>query len=288
MRSLFIRIPIYRLVLGYLVVLLCAASLLMMSGLLPYRLDNLAFSTVLIAAACWASNWIFSSVFGAVSNFESVCITALILALIVTPVAPIDLRGVGFVIFASTWAMASKYVFAIGKRHFFNPAAFGVAIAGLGLDRSASWWIGGNPLLLPLVIAGGLLIAGRLRSFDLVASFGATALVTDAVMSGGVQHSVMRIAAHSMFFFFVFVMMTEPRTAPLGRVRRLVFGAIVGILFAPSTHFGPFFFTPEVALVTGNIAIYLGTPRRWPRGVSLTFWRTRDALFRRTAQKSSG
>jgi len=42
-----------------------------------------------------------------------------------------DLPGVGGLICASVWAIASKFILAIGKKHIFNPAAMGVALSAL-------------------------------------------------------------------------------------------------------------------------------------------------------------
>ena len=118
------RITMYRLVLYYLVVLFGMAALFGLFGMLPYSPADLAFSTLLILAVCWATNTIFAKGFGATPNVESVYITGFILALIITPVTPTNYAGIGFLIFASAWAMASKYILAIGKKHIFNPAAF--------------------------------------------------------------------------------------------------------------------------------------------------------------------
>ena len=57
----------------------------------------------------------------------------------------------------------------------------------------------------------------------------------------------------SPLFFFAFVMLTEPLTAPTRRLPRLVFAALVGFLFAPNVHVGSFYLTPELALLVGNL-----------------------------------
>ncbi len=67
--------------------------------------------------------------------------------------------------------MASKYLIATGKRHLFNPAAFGVALAGLGFHRTVSWWVGDNVVLLPLILLGGGLILTRLRYYAMLAAY---------------------------------------------------------------------------------------------------------------------
>ena len=47
----------------------------------------------------------------------------LILALILDPVAITDVKGIAAVTFASVWAISSKFILAVGRKHLFNPAA---------------------------------------------------------------------------------------------------------------------------------------------------------------------
>lgn len=257
------KITMYRLVLQYLIVLLVAAAFFGFFTLLPYSPANLAFSTLLILAVCWVTNIAFAKGFGAVPNSESVYITGLILALIITPVAPTNYAGIGFLIFASAWAMASKYIFALGKKHIFNPAAFGVALSAFVLGQSATWWVGGNLPLLPFVLLGGLLIVRKIRREDLVASFSVIALLTVALTTNGASSltSITQTLLHSSFLFLALVMLTEPLTMPPSRFLRILYAAIVGFLFAPNIHIGGFYFTPELALLIGNIFVYIVSPK---------------------------
>lgn len=252
----------YRLVLYYLLVLLAAAFIFGFFGILPYNPANLAFSTLVILAACWATNTAFAKGFGAITNVESAYITALILALIITPVAPDNYAGVGFLLFASAWAMASKFIFAIGRKHIFNAAAFGVALSAFVLNQPATWWVGGNLPLLPFVVLGGLLIVRKIRREDLVIAFSAVAFLTiAATASGNALTALSQTLLHSAFFFLALVMLTEPLTMPPTRTLRILYGALVGFLFAPNIHIGSFYFTPELALLVGNIFVYLVSPK---------------------------
>ena len=253
----------YRLVLYYLAVLDIAAAFLGFFGILPYSPINLAFSTLVILGTCWITNKIFAKGFGAVANVESVYITGFILALIITPVASTDYLGVGFLIYASTWAMASKYIFAIGRKHIFNPAAFGVALAALTINQSATWWAAGNYPLLPFIFFGGLLIVRKLQRFDLIVTFAIASLATIVATStsGDFVTPITQTLLHSSFFFLAFVMLTEPLTMPPDWVRRIPYGIIVGFLFAPNIHIGSFYFTPELALLVGNIFAYIVSPK---------------------------
>ncbi len=257
------RVTMYRLVLYYLLVLLIAAAVFGFFGLLPYSPVDLVFSTLLILMTCWIVNFAFAKGFGAIPNTESVYITGLILTLIINPVAPTNYAGFGFLIFAAAWAMASKYIFAIGNKHIFNPAAFGVVLGTFVLNQSATWWVAGNIPLLFFVLVGGLLIVRKIHRFDLVLSFSVVALLTVIFTSNGSSPliAVMQTFIHSPFFFLAFVMLTEPLTMPPSRSLRILYGAIVGFFFAPNIHLGSFYFAPETALLVGNIFSYLASPK---------------------------
>jgi ferredoxin-NADP reductase len=257
------HITMYRLVLYYLAALLAAAIAFAFFGLVPHSPAAIAFSAVVVTAVSWAANTIFARVFKAPANVESVYITALILALILEPATPSDPAGVGALIFASVWAMASKYIVAVGRKHLFNPAAFGVVLPALLLDHPATWWAAGNLPLLPITVVGGLMIARKLRRFDLVVAFMFAALATQLATSpiSAYAMAVRETLFSSPLFFVAFVMLTEPLTAPAARLPRLAFGGLVGFLFAPNIHFGSFYITPEIALLVGNLFAWAVSPK---------------------------
>ena len=264
---LFRRVLTYRLTFYYLAAILLAAMILSLLGVVRLPWMNLAFSAAIALAACWSVNWAFARVCGAASNWESVCISAFIIVLIVTPSAPGDFAALGFLALVSAWAMASKYIVAVDRRHLFNPAAFGAALMSLAFHRPVSWWVGDYWVLLPLLVLGGVLIVARLRYFAMLGSFAVVALglsVAHGSLSSlaDVAQSLSRMGIHSMFGFFGLVMLTEPRTAPLGRWRQIAYGALVGLLFSPFTHIGSYYFTPEVALLCGNLFTFLSNKRR--------------------------
>jgi ferredoxin-NADP reductase len=159
--------------------------------------------------------------------------------------------------------MASKFIFAIGRKHLFNPAAFGVVLPAFLLDHPATWWVGGNLPLLPLVLIGGVLIVRKLHRFDLVATFILVDLVTVLATTAPADYgmALSQTLLSSPIFFFAFVMLTEPLTAPTMPLPSIAFGAIVGFLFAPNVHIGSFYFTPELALLIGNLFAYIVGPK---------------------------
>jgi ferredoxin-NADP reductase/Na+-translocating ferredoxin:NAD+ oxidoreductase RnfD subunit len=257
------RTTMYRLVLYYLIALLGGAFLLGMFRLVAVDPTALAFSTMLILLTSVAANWVFARIFGAVPNRESAYITALILALILDPATATNLGGVGLLIFASVWAMASKYILSARRRHIFNPAALGVALPGLLLGEPASWWISTITQLLPVILIGGLVLVRKLRRFDLILAFAAANLLATVLTAapGEALGAVKLTLLESPFFFMAFVMLTEPLTAPQHKLWRLVYGALVGVLSSPNIAIAGYYFTPEVALLAGNLLTFAVSPR---------------------------
>ncbi len=256
------KVTMYRLVLYVLAALLVVAGFFGFIGVLSISPGDLAFSTAILIGASWLANELFAKGFGAATNVESVYITALILALIMAPVAPTHYAGVAVLVITAAWAMASKYIFALGKKHLFNPAAFGVVFSAFVLGVPATWWIGGNVALLPFVLVGGLLIVRKIRRFDLAITFTLVALVVSVLTSNSTALSSVTLSLlHSPLFFFAGVMLIEPLTIPSDRWHRVIYGALVGLLFAPNIHLGSFYTTPELALLIGNLYAYLVSPK---------------------------
>ncbi len=255
----------YRLVLYYLMGLIGVAFIFSFFGLVPTSPFYLIFSTLLILIVCLLVNEIFSRIFHAPKNAESAYITALILALIIS--APSSLHDGGYfslAIWASIWAMASKYIFAIQKKHIWNPAAFGVVLTALVISQSASWWVG-TLYMVPFVLFGGLLLVRKLRRIDAVVSFLVVSTLviisSHALTWTGIAMTFSQLFLYSPLLFFSFVMLTEPLTMPPGRKMRILYGSLVGFLFLPSLHIGSLYFTPELALIFGNIFSYLVSPK---------------------------
>ena len=256
------RVTMYRLVLYYLIAILLVATGLAFFGLLPYPPLAIVGSVVFLIAVCYAANHLFSYVFEAPGNLESLYITALILACILAPLQ--TYHDLPLLFWGGVLAVSSKYIMAIRRKHVFNPVAIAVVLTGLWLNQPATWWIG-TPNLFPVVLILGLVMVRKLRRYNQVYYFVLAAFLTSTFFTALAGHDVFNAANQLMFksslFFFAFVMLTEPLTSPASPWLQGVFGGLVGILFAPQVHFGGLYFTPELALVTGNVFAYLVSPK---------------------------
>lgn len=258
----------YRIVLYVLCFFLGSAVVLSIFKFLPYTPIDLMASFLIILLVSYITNIIFAYVYEAPTNVESIYITALILFFIITPAqGGVYSQFLPLAFWASVWAMASKYIFAIGRKHIFNPAAIALVLVAFTINQSASWWIG-TPAMLPVVIIGGFLIIRKLRHWDLFFSFLISVITTIIILSAqkgasaqNIVHTLISTLDNTAILFFAFVMLTEPLTSPTTRWWRMAFGVLVGILSAPALQIGPFYSTPELALVVGNIFAYIVSPK---------------------------
>jgi ferredoxin-NADP reductase len=261
------RITMYKLVLIELIFLILVAMGLSFFGILPYNPFLIAYSALFILIVGSVTNAIFAYFFEAQSNPDSGYITALILALIITP--PTSLLDTNFIVlgsWAAAWAIASKYIFAIKEKHIFNPAAIGIAVPALFLGVGASWWVG-TLWMLPFVAVGGFLVTRKIHRFDVVITFGAMLVATIVALNlgegSGALHIVQQTLLYAPALFFGTVMLTEPLTAPTMKYWRVMYAVLVGFLFAPSVHFGPIYLSPEEALLIGNVfAYFVGSKKK--------------------------
>lgn len=256
------RVTMYRLLLYYLIALLVIATGLSATGVLHYSPITIAGYAVYLVVVSWIVNRIFARFLRVPINSESTLITALILALIVSPSFNQD--NVAFITAAAGLAIASKYLITYKKKHIFNPAAIAVVLTALGPEQSATWWVG-NASMMPFVLIGGILLVRRIRRGAMVTSFFAAALA-GTVLSAFMRHVSVTSALHQTIFdsallFLAFVMLTEPLTSPSTRKHQIWYGILTGLLFPPQVHLGSFYSTPERALSIGNVFAFIVNPK---------------------------
>lgn len=255
-------ITMYRVVLYGLSFLVIAALTLSAFDILKYStLTNLLLVLSLLSAACFSANLLLARLFRVDPNFESSIITMLILFFVLAvPSSPIEWLGVAL---AGTVAMASKYLITWRSSHIFNPAAFAVlAVSAAGVGNGA-WWIADVTLFLPMLLVG-FLVLYKLRRFELFFAFaipavGLILLRTLSDMPFG--SALVNVATLYPILFLGSIMLTEPHTMPVRRYDRLVFGVIVGTIFASTFDLGFISSSPHLALLIGNVYALLVTTR---------------------------
>src|SRR4051794_6107959 len=162
----------------------------------------------------------------------------------------------GWWIFMATAAVSllSKYVIVWRGGHVFNPSNFGLVLCFLVLGRTRaepldfwwgpmSWWMA---LALAVILAGGFAILSRLRLLWLALAFWATFAAGIATLAAAGHEMTARwhlgplsgfelwwvLVTSPKVLVFLFFMITDPKTAPLGGRTRVVYAASIGLLAA--------------------------------------------------------
>ena len=203
---------------------------------------------------------------------------ALILRLVGT--APDDpWNTYGWFVFAGIAGLSllTKYVIRYHGSHVFNPSNIGLVLAFVVLGSTRVepldfWWAALDvPMIAAyvVIIGGGLLITRRLRLLALAATFWVSLAAGTGVLaaSGHCMTANWAFAPVCGFDFwrvivtspevmiFLFFMLTDPKTVPMGRVGRVVFGLLVAaastLLMAPQTNE----FGTKVGLLAGLVVM---------------------------------
>jgi hypothetical protein len=187
-------------------------------------------------------------------------------------------------IFAAVAAVSllSKYLIRIRGRQLFNPSNLGLVLCFvvLGTERvnpQDLWWgrmSVGLAITYAVILVGGITIVRRLRMLALAATFwlafaagiGVVALTGHAMtarwhigaVSGWLFWSV--LVTSPEILIFLFFMITDPRTAPLGRVARVVYSAAVALLAALLVAFATTEFWTKVAILGALTVVCAARP----------------------------
>ncbi|MDZ8087581.1 MAG: RnfABCDGE type electron transport complex subunit D [Nostoc sp. DedQUE12b] len=144
---------------------------------------------------------------------------------------------------AAVLAIASKFIFQVGDKHFFNPANFGI-ISALILTPDAwvspgqwgeEWWYG------LLFLGTGGMILQRIGRWDTTAAFLGSYSLLEAIRNFwlGWTWDVYwhRLMSGSLLLFALF-MITDPRSIPNSRIGRVVWAVcIAGLTFILRNYF---------------------------------------------------
>lgn len=195
-----------------------------------------------------------------VTSLKSALITALSLSLL--------LRADHYttMIVAGSLAILSKFLFQIERKHFFNPANFGI-IAALILTNDA--WVSpgqwGEEGWYALLFAGtGGLVLKQVGRWDTTAAFLGVYALLEAIRNLwlGWTWDVFwhRLMSGSLLLFALF-MITDPRSIPNARISRIIWAGCIAILtfilrnqfFIPTAVFWALFVLAPLSIILDSV-----------------------------------
>lgn len=154
-------------------------------------------------------------------------------------------------IFAAACALAilSKYLIRVRGRHIFNPAALGVFLTILLFHAQTQWrgtyfW----QILLPF----GVYFIYKVRKLDLFFAYGLISLGLFGTQAL-IQNSSFAGIPGYFSYFYIFIMMIEPKTTPAKPIGRLIFGAGLALMIFIFTEIGARFDVELLSLLIMNI-----------------------------------
>jgi Na+-translocating ferredoxin:NAD+ oxidoreductase RnfD subunit len=252
------RLTSYRLMLYFLLAITgWAIAGSFFSKQISYSWHEILASVIWLLLICWVANKSISKFLNIPANKESDLITALILALIMTP--PKNSRDFALLAAAGIVAITSKYVITLYKSHIFNPAALGAFVSGEIFNHYASWWVG-TKFMAPIVAIGSILVLRKMKRFTLVGVFLAVYILylIYAGNSNGDLHILWQEIISSPVLFFATVMLIEPLTSPSQASKYIPYGVLVGLLYSITR----LRLSPEEALLIGNLLAFIIAPNR--------------------------
>lgn len=168
---------------------------------------------------------------------KSALITSLGLALLLRA------DRVSTMVLAGSLAIASKFIFTVDRKHWFNPANFGIIIA---LIFAPDAWVspgqwGDDWWYLLLFVGTGGIVLKRVGRWDTSATFLITYAVLEAARNFWLGWTwdvyTHKLMSGSLLLFTLF-MITDPRSIPNARSARIIWAiAIAGLAFILRNYF---------------------------------------------------
>jgi len=261
------QVSMYRLATLSLIAVLVLGVILGFVDLIGWDPYAILGTAGVVVVATLGANEVAARLARVVPHRESSLITALIVVCLVPPsLTTLSLIGAAA---AGIIAALSKYLIVWRGRHILNPAATGVLVASLFGLTIGAWWIA-TPAMLPVVALGALLLLDRTRRLDiglLLIAITVVIIGTRITLSGAEPlDAYLSVLQLYPVVFLAGFMLTEPLTLPPLRWQQWLTAAVVAVAFSVPFSFGPFFTSPELALVLGNIVAFAVSRRP---GVSL-------------------
>lgn len=129
----------------------------------------------------------------------------------------------------SSISIISKYILRFKRKHIFNPANLSLFLASV-IHFPLTWMIESNVYIIAIV---GLYLAYSLKKLSHIICF----LVTFILLFNLVE----KVNSFNIIsWFFIFIMLIEPKTSGYGILRGFIFGVIAGL-----SSFSIFKFLPD-------------------------------------------
>ena len=212
--------------------------------------DTLFLTTIIVAL--FSALLVESTILYFRTKVFQVTESSIITGLIVGHVLSSDLSW-WLVILTSSIAISSKYLIRIKNKQIFNPAAFGIFLITFFFGATTGW---SGTYLWYILVPFGIYFAYKIKKTEVVVGYAIVSLLLF-----GIQAFFQKISLWNIFgyfsYFYIFVMVIEPKTTPVNLIGKYFFGIGVGIAIFISTQIGLRFDVELVSLLVMNAMVPL-------------------------------
>ncbi|MBI4894914.1 MAG: hypothetical protein HY831_00325 [Candidatus Aenigmarchaeota archaeon] len=239
-------------------------TLIIIAALASYTLNTIPLNLILAVFLCCVIDILIKKI--VLKKDLSFPKSAFITGLIIGSVGLLNF-DILYVVIACLIAIGSKHVIRLKGRHIFNPAALGLLVSLVLLSTGETWWATTGFLLFGLTIPLTVFLifanykADKLKiAIPAILLFGIVYFIEGYLKLTFTLNGILGALA-VIPFFFIFIMLSEPKTSPYFAKEQLLFALGVvslGLLLEYMKIFHPMF----LALLAGNLvyAIYRSRP----------------------------
>lgn len=179
---------------------------------------------------------------------ESAIITGLIVGFVISSDEPF-----WKLICACVLAILSKYLIRFQKKHIFNPAALGIFLTTILFGASLQWK---GTFAWHILIPFGIYFINKIKKAEVVLGYAVVSLIlftTQALL----QRTPLGNIFSYFSYFYIFVMVIEPKTTPVSSIGKFIFGAGIAALIFILTETGAKFDVELLSLLIMNATVPL-------------------------------
>jgi Na+-translocating ferredoxin:NAD+ oxidoreductase RnfD subunit len=135
---------------------------------------------------------------------------------------------------AAVFAIASKHLLRINSKHVFNPAAFGIFLSIILLGAFTEWR---GAYLWYFLVPFGIYFVYKIQKLEILVGF----ILVFCILFG-TQAFIRKVPIWNIFrylnYFYLFIMLIEPKTTPVKKSAKIIFGAGAATLIFILTEMG--------------------------------------------------
>ncbi|MCX5696920.1 MAG: RnfABCDGE type electron transport complex subunit D [Candidatus Omnitrophica bacterium] len=148
-------------------------------------------------------------------------------------------------------AICSKHLIRFKGKHLFNPAAIGIFLSTVLLQAQTQWK---GTYLWYIVVPVGLYFIWKIRKLEVLYGYAVTSFVLFG-MQMLTQHAPLSNIFGIFSYFYIFVMLIEPKTTPIKPLGKTIFGVGVAAVIFVLTQAGATFDVELAGLLALNLCV---------------------------------